>query len=98
MYGATGVKPGILQATAVILKISPNPVSNQLQVSFKTASIDNTVIHIINSAGQAVITVNAGKTAAASINIPVGNLPAGLYVVQLLSGEKKVAIQKIIIN
>lgn len=85
-----------VSGNGLFFKVSPNPVSDQLQVSFKTATIDNTVIHLINSVGQTVKTVDAGKTAAATINIAVGNLPAGLYVVQLWSREKNVATQKII--
>ncbi len=82
----------------LFVKLSPNPVSNQLQVNFKTATTANTVIKVINSLGQTVKTVNAGKVNAGNISIPTGSLADGLYTVQLISGDKKIASQKIVKN
>ncbi len=80
----------------LFVKVGPNPVSNQLMVNFKTATTETTVIKVINSLGQTVRTVNAGKVNAGSITIPATSLSAGLYTVQLISGDKKLATQKIV--
>ncbi len=76
--------------------MSPNPVANQLQVSFKTEKAEQATINVINSLGQVVKTVNAGKTDNGNITIPVSSLSAGIYTVQLLSGDKQISVQKIV--
>ncbi len=81
---------------SLFVKVSPNPVSNQLQVNFKTAATENTVIKVINSLGQTVKTVNAGKVNAGNISIPTTSLANGLYTVQLISGNKNIASHKIV--
>ncbi len=78
------------------VKLSPNPVSNQLLVRFKTATSENTIIKVVNNLGQTVRTVNAGKVNQGNITISTNSLSAGLYTVQLVSGDKKVITQKIV--
>ncbi len=77
------------------VKLSPNPVINQLMVRFKTATAENTTIKLVNSLGKTVRTVNAGKVSQGNITISTNSLSAGLYTVQLVSGSK-VTIQKIV--
>ncbi len=96
-FGSTAKQIGdVVADNSLFVKMSPNPVSNQLQVSFKTADVDNTTIHIINSLGQIVKTVEAGKVNAGNISIPVANLSTGVYSIQLLSGGKNIATQKLV--
>ena len=83
-------------ANSVFVKISPNPVSNQLMVSFKNVTADNTIVRVLNSLGQVVKTVKAGNIATGNISITVDNLSSGFYTVQLLSGEKQISTQKIV--
>jgi hypothetical protein len=80
----------------LFVKISPNPVKDQLQVRFKTAAVAGTTIKVINSLGQVVRTVNAGKVNAGNFTISTNSLPAGLYTVQLISDENKIATQKVV--
>ncbi len=80
----------------LFVKLSPNPVIDQLLVNFKTASVENTVINVVNSLGQIVRTVNAGKVNAGNITISVATLSPGFYTVQLIGNDRKIAAQKII--
>ncbi len=80
----------------LFVKISPNPIKDQLQIRFKTTDATNTVIKVINNLGQIVRTVNAGKVNAGNFTISASSLPAGLYTVQLISGDSKIATQKIV--
>ena len=93
---ATIVATDVTTNNNLFVKMSPNPVSNQLQLSFKTEKAEQATIKIINSLGQVVKTVNAGKTDNGNISISVTSLSTGVYTVQLLSGDKQVTTQKLV--
>ncbi len=80
----------------LFLKLSPNPVKGQLQVIFKTATANNTTVTITNGLGQVVKKASGGNTTTGNINVDVSKLAAGVYNVQLLSGGKQVATQKLV--
>ena len=96
-FGSTATQVAdVVANNSLFIKMSPNPVVNQLQISFKTADTDNTTINIINSLGQVVKTVDAGKVNSGNLSIPVTNLSSGVYTVQLLKGGKNIATQKLV--
>lgn len=76
------------------VKMGPNPVSGQLQVSFDNSNNERATIKVMNSLGQLVNTVDAGTANHASVNMQ--RLAAGAYTVQVLLGNRIVAAQKII--
>ncbi len=78
------------------VKLSPNPVKDRLTLAFEKPVAKNTTITIINSLGQVVKTIKAGKQAAGTLNISMAALPAGMYSVQLLANEKPTAVYKIV--
>ncbi len=79
-----------------LVHLSPNPVKDQLHVTFKTAEAENTSIKIISSLGQVVREVNAGKVSEGDMNIDTKGLSAGAYTVQLLYGRNLASTRKII--
>ncbi len=83
-------------AASLYVKMSPNPVTNQLQVSFKTATAEATSIKIVNNLGQVVKIVNAGKISTGNVLIPVSELASGVYSVQLLSADKVIRTQQVV--
>jgi hypothetical protein len=98
-FGSTAASTVITDGTAassLYVKMSPNPVRNQLQVSFKTATADATSINVVNSLGQVIKTVNAGKVATGIVSVPVAELTTGMYTVQLISGGKVVSTQQVV--
>ena len=78
------------------LKMSPNPVNNQLQVKFKNLISVETSINFINSFGQIVKKVNAGKVSNGNLTISLTSLPSGIYMVQLVSNGNKMVTQKLV--
>jgi hypothetical protein len=98
-FGSTAASTVITDGTAassLYVKMSPNPVRNQLQVSFKTATAEATSINVVNSLGQVIKTVNAGKVATGIVSVPVAELTTGMYTVQLISGGKVVSTQQVV--
>lgn len=69
------------------LKITPNPASNYLQVSgFNMA--DNSAFAITNMIGNTVLQGNlSGYRNGADVQIPVNNLPAGVYFITIGNGQ-----------
>jgi hypothetical protein len=69
------------------VKIFPNPVLNELSVGIKSSIAANTSIQIFSNAGVLIKSINVGNIQAGTIQIPVAELNAGTYIVQVISGE-----------
>ncbi len=68
------------------IKIYPNPANEEINVSFNSDLAANTNIEIINTLGQTVQTINSDRSIR-NINIPVGKLSPGIYIVKTISGN-----------
>ena len=95
-FGSTNTSTTTDIINSLFVKMSPNPVSNQLTISFKNATTDKTIVRVVNTLGRIVKTVNAGNIATGNISIALGNLSSGIYTVQLLTGGKIISTQKIV--
>jgi hypothetical protein len=76
------------------LLIYPNPVINQLQICYLSKNSGNVQVKITNIQGvvfhqQTTISQNGTN----HIMIPVSELPGGLYICQLLKGNKTESIK-----
>jgi len=85
---ALAVERDGLAAPAVLSKmqISPNPASERVQLSFSLEMADEVTLRLLNAAGQIVRTERwAGATGENQFALYLGDLPEGLYVVQVLA-------------
>lgn len=69
------------------VKIYPNPVNNELTVGIKSSLSANTSIQIYSSAGVLLKTINVGAIQSGTIQIPVSELNAGTYILQVINGD-----------
>jgi hypothetical protein len=69
------------------VKIYPNPVLNELSVGIKSSIAANTIIQIFSTTGVLIKSINAGNIQVGTIQIPVAELNAGTYIIQVISGE-----------
>jgi subtilisin family serine protease len=77
------------------IKIYPNPVSDVLTLEFNyTLAMNNIELRIFNLNGQEVNRQNV-SSGTTSTNISTENLPAGVYFIQVMVGEKQYT-QKVI--
>ncbi|KAI9450895.1 hypothetical protein F5148DRAFT_1290460, partial [Russula earlei] len=83
-------------AASMELAISPNPVKDQLQVSFHTTNTQHKQIRLINAAGQPVQTVDAGTVESGKVMISTASYTAGLYTVELISGSTHITTAKLV--
>jgi hypothetical protein len=75
------------------LIIAPNPTSNDLDISFTLKQSVNTKLLIYNYFGQQVQIIDAGILSAGTQKqtINVYDLPTGLYVLQIETGDTRIA-------
>jgi hypothetical protein len=81
-------------------RIMPNPASNYVTVSFGVSRTGNSTIAMFTIDGKKISEINNGISQAGKNyqkKIDVSNLPGGVYIIQLRSGEK-ISVQKLIIS
>lgn len=86
----------VIIASQLILRLSPNPVKDVLQIVLKKVTNEQVTINLINSVGQVVKALKVNDTAQANISLSVKNLSVGFYTVQLISNSKQIFSQKIL--
>lgn len=71
--------------------VSPNPVINTARVDFNILAAATTTISVINALGQEVQRQELGKIAAGNhnLNLDMSNLNAGVYMINIISGDVK---------
>ncbi len=80
------------------LILFPNPVSGQLHIKMTGDQKQLTAVRIMNSSGMQVLNrVSAGGFGHAAL-LDVGNLPGGVYWVQVQCGDETIAGQRLIVR
>lgn len=77
-------------------QIWPNPANESLSISWNQGTWTELSISVLNLQGQQVWRRDAIDPATRSAIIPRNDLPAGLYLVQLLHQDQPIATQKIV--
>lgn len=78
-----------------IMRLFPNPATENVTVELSTAGTGSVRFEVTNMLGQVVENVNADGYKA---NINVGNLPAGIYIVDCFLQGAKVGTAKFVKN
>lgn len=86
----------LVTTNQLLLHLSPNPVLDVLQITFKKATNEQASINIINSIGQVVKAIKITDANQGNISVSVKELTVGLYTVQLLNNDKQIVSQKMI--
>jgi hypothetical protein len=86
---AITVSAGELNKPYKNLNIFPNPVSDELNISFISEMKSELEIHIINVLGQLITTITTGKNYnnENKISIPTDNLQSGIYLIRINTEE-----------
>ena len=80
------------------MKIYPNPASDAVNVTFSSEESSNAVLSIMNLMGQMVYTTNVSiQEGYNMVNVPVNQLRAGIYMVNIKS-NKGTSTQKLIVK
>jgi|GEM_PF-1033819 len=84
-----------IAGTSFSMNVTPNPATSQVVLSYQTSGKDDSHVRVLNVAGVEVTTLDLGTQSSGNVTIPVNKLPAGIYIVELTSGDKK-ATQRLI--
>lgn len=80
-------------------QISPNPATNQVQISFSSSENNHLQISVIDLMGREVIRkdYNSAIKGKQVVFIQLNDIEAGLYFVQVNTGNKKIS-KKLVVN
>nr|MBK9653847.1 PKD domain-containing protein [Bacteroidota bacterium] len=75
---------------AIEVNLQPNPTSEQSQLSFVLLKNENVTIAVYDAIGKKISSIVDEKLNAGNHNFAIGKgLPAGVYLVEMIVGEKK---------
>jgi len=77
------------------LSLIPNPAKDEVTCNYQSATAQNTSIRITDVSGASVMTKELGISQNGNTKLTLGNLPPGVYMVELVSGDKK-ATQRLV--
>jgi hypothetical protein len=89
------VSTGLEENTADAVKIFPNPFSTQVMVQ-AGQPLKEATLTLVNSLGQTVKQIM--NISEQSIRISRGDLPAGIYFMNILQGDKFILTEKLLIT
>jgi hypothetical protein len=89
-YGSAGVVDEPVPTEFALYPAYPNPFNPSTMISFDVPELQNVSVQIFNITGQLIETLINGKLESGEYEIlwGAGNLPSGIYFVQLKSGDK----------
>jgi len=95
-FNLVGINPTKNEVDA--LTIMPNPANETATIRFNVANSGNVNITIINMLGQEVSRVSSSKVAPGMQNITLGTseLPSGIYLVNVASGNQNSALKMVV--
>jgi hypothetical protein len=77
----------------LVVKLYPNPVQQELRISITNNTSEPTQIRITNTSGMVIKTLAPILDKKALAKIPVSDLPNGLYILQISSGDVNQSLQ-----
>ncbi len=77
------------------VKVTPNPASDEVKISFTQAKGSNVAIRILDLSGSSVYNQSLGMKQNGGVTIPLSNLASGIYMVELTADDQKV-VQRLI--
>jgi hypothetical protein len=90
---------GIYEINASDIILYRDPQNNNISISLSSGNLKDTDIQILNTSGHVVCT-ETGKsfTAGSKVSIDLGHLPAGLYLLNILSSGKCITKKFLLTN
>jgi hypothetical protein len=91
-YGSAGVVDEPVPTEFALYSAYPNPFNPSTMISFDVPELQNVSVKIFNITGQLIETLINGNIESGKHKVlwDAGNLPSGIYFVQLKSGDKTI--------
>ncbi len=96
----SGTTTGIVESKTISsVSLYPNPSSDFSTLSFNLETSENVQIHIVNVLGEEVYNYNSQlNTGFNKVEINTSNLENGVYFVQLISDQKILITERLVVN
>ncbi|MGJ8501013.1 T9SS type A sorting domain-containing protein, partial [Glaesserella parasuis] len=78
---------------SLLVKLYPNPVHQELTIQTSTNTNNPIELRIINASGVIIKTLAPILERKALIKVAAGDLPNGLYILQISSGDTSQSLQ-----
>ncbi len=88
---------GITVISSLSANIYPNPANTQVSIEATLKQAGDVQIVVMNNLGQAVIRQTEAATQVLNATLNISNLPAGIYLIQVSSGDASTT-QKLIVE
>jgi hypothetical protein len=86
-----GMKPGVTQANnSLDVTMAPNPASDDVKLTYRSATSETVTVRLTDLNGVTVYNSNLGIQQNGTITIPLSKFAAGIYMVELTAGNRKV--------
>ena len=79
----------LVTGRGIELNMLPNPASEEVTISFVTGKKEKVQLRIIDQNGVSVYENTPGMLQTGKVSVPLNNLAAGMYMVELTSGSDK---------
>ncbi len=94
-FGQTSLSDEEENTTSIV--IAPNPASDHIKLTLDLPDYQSVDLSIVNMSGQQVLS-QKGFVATGQHNIDLSSLKAGLYIINLKSGNKVLKQQKLVLT
>jgi hypothetical protein len=88
-------EPDTAIATRLVMHAAPVPATYSISVQFRTWEKGNTLIRLLTQQGHPLRQYSLGAINQGTCSIPVSDLPAGVYLLELRCGSQ-VSVQRVI--
>ena len=85
--------PMPIVSNSLEIKISPNPVNDQMYITYNNPEEGNAVVRISNASGQVVKTIQLGKQQQGNEQVSMKGMVNGVYNVELTIGKERITKQ-----
>ncbi len=75
--------------------MTPNPATDEVTIGFTNGKAESVSVRVLDLSGVSIYNQNLGTKQNGSINVQLSNFAAGIYMVELTSGDQKV-VQRLI--
>jgi len=80
---------------ALEVTMQPNPATDEVKISFTSGVKGQVGIRMMDLSGVSVYNTDLGLQQNGSVNVPLSNFAAGIYMVELTQGDQKV-VQRLV--
>jgi hypothetical protein len=80
---------GVSSANGFAVSMTPNPATDEVKISFATDASEKVAVRVMDMSGVSVYHEEIGNRQSGIINIPLSSFAAGVYMVELTSGDHK---------